>query len=42
MMPGSRKEYNILMKKLNKNLLTRNDLLICASKVYKTIELLNK
>ena len=42
MMPGSKKEYNILMQKLNKNLLTRNDLLICASKVYKTIELLNK
>lgn len=42
MMPGSRKEYNILMEKLKKNLLTRNDLLICASKVYKAIELLNK
>ena len=42
MMPGSKNEYKILMKKLNKNLLTRNDLLICASKVYKTIELLNK
>jgi beta-glucosidase len=41
-MPGSTNEYNILMKKLKKKLLTRNDLLICASKVYKTIELLNK
>ena len=42
MMPGSKKEYNILMEKLNKKLLTRNDLLICASKVFETIELLNK
>jgi hypothetical protein len=42
MMPGSKKEYNILMEKLNKKLLTRNDLLICSSKVFEAIEFLNK
>ena len=42
MMPGNLEDYNILIKKLNDKLLTRNDLLRCASKVYETILLLNK
>ncbi len=41
MMPGSEIDYNILMDKLKEKLLTRDDLLNCASKVYETIELLN-
>ena len=41
MMPGSEIDYNILMDKLNEKLLTRDDLLHCASKVYETVELLN-
>ena len=42
MMPGDIKDYNILINKLNDKLLTRDDLLHCASKVYETILLLNK
>jgi beta-glucosidase len=42
MMPGSRRDYNIIINKLKQKLLTREDLLQCASKVYETIELLNK
>ena len=42
MMPGSEFDYNILIDKLNQKLLTRDSLLYCASKVYETIELLNK
>ncbi len=42
MMPGGKKDYDVLRKKLEENLLTRDDLLRCASKVYETIELLNK
>ena len=41
-MPGSEIDYNILIEKLNQNLLTRDDLLHCSSKVYETIELLNQ
>ena len=42
MMPGSQIDFDILIDKLNKKELSRNDLLHCASKVYETIELLNK
>ena len=42
MMPGNLEDYNNIIKKLNDKLLTRNDLLRCASKVYETILLLNK
>ena len=41
-MPGSKIDYNIIIEKLNQKLLTRDDLLQCASKVYETIELLNQ
>ena len=41
-MPGSKIDYDELVDKLNKKLLDRNDLFHCASKVYETIELLNK
>jgi len=42
MMPGSDIDYSILINKLSEKLITRDDLLHCASKVYETIELLNK
>ena len=42
MMPGSKKDYEVLKKKLEEKALKRDDLLRCASKVYETIELLNK
>ena len=42
MMPGSKRDYNILIDKLNKKMLNRDDLLYCASKVYETVQLLNK
>ena len=42
MMPGSKKDYNLTLEKLKENELSRNDLLICASKVYEAIELLTK
>jgi beta-glucosidase len=42
MMPGDKNDYNELIEKLNDKLLTRDDLLRCASKVYETILLLNK
>ena len=42
MMPGSDIDYNILIEKLKEKSLTRDDLLHCASKVYETVELLNK
>ena len=42
MMPGSDIDYNYLIEKLNQKALTRDFLLRCASKVYDTIELLNK
>ena len=42
MMPGSSKDYNIIIDKLEKELITREDLLQCSSKVYETIKLLNK
>ena len=41
MMSGSKKDYKLILKKLEQNKLTRDDLLMCASKVYETIELLN-
>ena len=41
-MPGDKSDYNELTLKLNDKLLTRDDLLRCASKVYETILLLNK
>ena len=42
MMPGNIKDYKLILKKLKEKRLTRNDLYHCASKVYETIELLNK
>ena len=42
MMPGTRKDYNIIIDNLEKSLITREDLLQCSSKVYETIKLLNK
>ena len=42
MMPGGSNDYDLLISKLNENMLTRDDLLCCASKVYETIETLNK
>ena len=42
MMPGGEIDYNLLLEKLKSELLTRNDLLSCASKVYEIVELLNK
>ena len=42
MMPGGIDDYELLINKLNENLLTRDDLLCCASKVFEMIEKLNK
>ena len=42
MMPGSKIDYDLILEKLKENVLTRDDLLRCASKVYETIKLLNK
>ena len=42
MMPGGIDDYNLIVEKLDEKLLTRDDLLRCASRVYETIELLNK
>ena len=42
MMPGSKKDYDLILEKLNEKELIRDDLLKCASKVYETIELLNQ
>jgi len=42
MMPGSDIDYSILIDKLNEKLITREDLLQCSSKVYETINALNK
>ena len=41
MMPGSIKDYNLIIDNLKKGLIKREDLLHCASKVYESIELLN-
>jgi hypothetical protein len=38
MMAGSKKDYELILAKLDENVLTRDDLLQCASKVYETIE----
>ena len=42
MMPGGDNDYDLLLKKLKDETLTRDDLLACASKVYEIVELLNK
>ena len=42
MMPGSQKDYELILKNLDKGKLKRKDLLKCASKVYETIKLLTK
>ena len=39
-MPGSKRDYKLILQKLNEKELTRDDLLYCASKVYETIKLL--
>ena len=36
------KQYDLYTQKLKENVINRDDLLKCASKVYETIELLNK
>ena len=40
MMSGSKKDYELILEKLNENVLTTDDILHCASKVYETIQLL--
>ena len=42
MMPGSKKDFKLIIQKIDEKELSREDLLKCASKVYETIELLNK
>ena len=42
MMPGGQNDYDLLIEKIKGELLTRDDLLRCSSKVYETIKLLNK
>ena len=42
MMPGSQIDYNLILEKLNEKVLTRDDLLYCASKVFETLEHLNE
>ena len=42
MMPGGEDDYNLLIEKINAELLSRDDLLRCASKVYEITKLLNK
>ena len=42
MMPGSLDDYNLILKYLHEDDLTREDLYQCASKVYEIIELLHK
>ena len=41
MMPGGQNDYDLIIEKLEGELLTRDDLLQCASKVYEITELLN-
>ena len=41
-MTGHKIDYDMVIQKLKENVLNREDLLKCASKVYETIELLNK
>jgi beta-glucosidase len=41
MMPGGKNDYDLIIEKLESELLTRDDLLQCASKVYEITELLN-
>ena len=40
LMPGSETDFQLILQKLSEKELTRDDLLMCASKVYETIELL--
>ena len=42
MMPGGIDDYELLITKLKEKMLTRDDLLCCASKVYEMIQNLNK
>ena len=42
MMPGSQIDYDILLQKFSEKYLSRDDLLRCSSKVYETVEMLNK
>jgi len=42
MMPGGQNDYDLIIEKLKAELLTRDDLLQCASKVYEITKLLNK
>ena len=41
-MTGHKIDYDYILQSLKEKTLTREDLLRCASKVYETIELLNK
>ena len=41
-MTGHKIDYDYILEYLDEKILTRDDLLRCASKVYETIELLNK
>ena len=41
-MPGNIKDYNLILQKIKEKEMRREDLYHCASKVYETIELLNK
>ncbi|MBO6244159.1 MAG: hypothetical protein J6O41_06325 [Clostridia bacterium] len=41
-MGGGKKDYDLIMKAVEDGLLSRDNLLECASKVYDTIELLNQ
>ena len=41
-MTGNKIDFDCVIQKLKENVLKREDLLICASKVYETIEMLNK
>jgi beta-glucosidase len=42
MMPGTKLDYKILLDYIREEKITKRDLLLCASNVYATIELLNK
>ena len=41
MMPGGQNDYDLILEKVKADLLTRDDLLQCASKVYEITKLLN-
>jgi len=42
MMPGNQIDYDLILEKLKEKVLTRDDLLCCASKVFETLEHLNE